>query len=70
METLNVEVAQEELKKLIEEATTQQSKYLITSDHGNVVLLSEESYKNLLVALEMFSTPFFFENLQESLGNS
>lgn len=69
METVRVEDVQDKLKKLIVNATTNQSKYLITSDEGSVVLLSEEAYENLLVTLEMLSTPILFESMHESHGN-
>ena len=66
METLTAQEAQEKLAALIESASNGQFKYRITSATGNVVLLSEETYQNLLITLEMLSTPIFLENLQES----
>lgn len=66
METLTVEDAtREKLMTMIANASSEQCKYRITSTEGTVVLLSEETYENLLVTLEMLSTPILFESMQE-----
>lgn len=65
METLTLEHAQEKLTILIENAVTDHSKYLITSGHGDAVLLSREAYDNLMLTLEMFCTPILLENMHE-----
>lgn len=62
METLELGIAQEKLKTLIENATMDQARYVITSEHGSVVLLSQEAYENLMVTLEMLSTPILLDN--------
>lgn len=63
METLTAQEAQEKLATLIRAAADSQSKYRITSNEGNVVLLPEEFYDQLLIALEVFSTPMFLETM-------
>ena len=66
METFTTEEAQENLAALIQSAANDtQLKLRITSSNGNVVLLSEEAYHNLLITLEMLSTPLFLETNQE-----
>jgi len=61
MDRYTVQEVQENLASLIESATSGNEKILITSVLGNAVLLSEECYKNLLITLEMLSTPLFMD---------
>lgn len=64
METLTAQEVQEQLQTLIASVTRRQCKYRITSSEGTVVMLSEESYDNLMVTLEMLSTPIFLDSMQ------
>lgn len=66
MDTFTVEEAVQDLPKLI--ALTQQDSYLmrITSEEGNVVLLSEETYHNLVVTLELLATPGLMDGIKLS----
>jgi len=64
MDTLTDQEAKDKFDIMIKCATQDQSKFLITSADGNVVMLSEEAYQNLMITLEMLSTPIFLENSQ------
>ncbi len=65
METLTAQEAQEKLSALIESAAHDQLKFRITSPEGNAILLSEELFENILVTLEMLSTPIFMSQEME-----
>jgi len=62
MKTVTDEEACTKLSSLIEEVSQQQSKCCITSSKGNAILLSEETYKNIMITLEMLSAPLFLDN--------
>jgi PHD/YefM family antitoxin component YafN of YafNO toxin-antitoxin module len=64
MDTLTDQEAKDKLDIMIKCAIQDQSKFLITSPEGNVVMISEEAYQNLMITLEMLSTPIFLENSQ------
>lgn len=57
METLTAEEAMENLLKIISIAKQENSQFRITSDEGSVILMPEEIYQNLIVTLEVLSTP-------------
>lgn len=57
METVTAQEVNNNLMKMLANASTEHCKYRITSAEGTVVMLSEESYESLLVTLEMLSTP-------------
>ena len=59
METISAQDASDKLTSLIGNAVRDKSKFLIQSPEGNGVLLSEEAYTNLMITLEMLSTPLF-----------
>ena len=63
MESYKLEEAN--LAKLIEMVSLDQKLCRITSDNGNAVLLSEETYDNLLITLELLSTPGLIDGLNE-----
>lgn len=65
MESYKLEEAKENLKALIERVSLDQKLCRITSDSGNAVLLSEETYDNLLITLELLSTPGLIDGLKE-----
>jgi antitoxin YefM len=62
MDTLDGQEAKDKFDILIKCAIHDQSKFLITTSEGNAVLLSEEAYQNLMITLEMLSTPIFLED--------
>ncbi len=65
METVTVQEANHNLVAMLTNALKEQCKYRITSAEGTVVMISEEHYENLLVTLEMLSTPILFNNMAE-----
>lgn len=64
METVTAEEAAKNLAKLIASAHQDGHQYRITADEGSVVLLSEETYQNLIVTLELLATPGLMKGLK------
>lgn len=64
METLTAEEAAQNLIKLMASAHQDGHQYRITADEGTVVLLSEETYQNLIVTLELLATPGLMKGLK------
>lgn len=64
MDKISIHEAKDRLAKLIEVATNEGKQFCITSDAGNVVVLPEETYENILVTLELLSTPGLMDNLK------
>jgi len=64
MEMLTAEEAAPKLIKLISSAHQDGHQYRITSEEGTVVLLSEETYQNLIVTLELLATPGLLNGLK------
>lgn len=62
METLAVEEV--DLVKLIALAQQSNHQFRITSEEGTIILLSEETYQNLVVTLEVLSTPGLLNSLK------
>ncbi len=57
MNTFTAEEASQNLLKLIQLAQQDNSQFRISSEEGTVIILSEETYQNLMVTLELLSTP-------------
>lgn len=57
METLTAQEAAQNILKLAALAKRDGCHFLITADEGNMVLLSEETYHNIIVTLELLATP-------------
>lgn len=68
METITTEEATQNLTQLIASAHLAGQQYRITSEEGSAVLLSEETYQNLIVTLELLATPGLMNeiNIRES----
>ncbi len=64
MDTLTAEEAVQNLLKLITLAQQDNRQFRITSEEGTAVLLSEETYQNLMVTLELLSTPGLMNGLK------
>lgn len=64
METLTAEEAAQNLIQLMALAHQDGRQYRITADEGIVVLLSEETYQNLIVTLELLATPGLMKGLK------
>lgn len=57
METITIQEAKRDLSKLIALAVVEQQQFRIASEEGAVIMLPEETYQNLVVTLELLSTP-------------
>lgn len=64
METVTDEEAKQNLLQLISYTQQNGQHIRITSEEGNVVLLSEETYHNLVVTLELLATPGLLEGIK------
>jgi antitoxin YefM len=64
METLTAAEAAQNLLTLVALAQEESRQFRITAEEGNVVLLSEESYQNLIVTLELLSTPGLMKGIR------
>lgn len=64
METLTAEEASQNFLKLVALAHQNGQQYRITADEGTVVLLSEETYQNLIVTLELLATPGLMQGVR------
>ncbi len=68
METVTLEEATQSLEKLITLAKLERQQFRITSEEGTGILLSEETYHNLMITLEFLSTPGLLDNLKTMKG--
>ena len=59
--------ARANLKKYMDLAREEEEHIVITSKHGNSVLISEEEYNNLMENLYIISNPAMVARLKESL---
>jgi antitoxin YefM len=66
MDTLTAQEIQDQLSKIMELASKENRLFRVTSPTGNVVILSEETYDNLLITLEVLSTPGLMNSLREA----
>lgn len=64
METLTAEEAAKNLLTLISSAHKEGLQYRIEAEDEAVVLLSHETYQNLVVTLELLSTPGLLSGLK------
>ena len=64
METFTAEQAAQNLINLVELANQNGHQFRITSEAGTAVLLSEETYQNLIVTLELLATPGLMNGLK------
>lgn len=66
MELISADDLIDQLGHVIKRATDELKPFQISSPHGTVILLPEETYKNILVTLEVLSTPGLLEALKSS----
>jgi antitoxin YefM len=64
MDRISAQEAKDRLVELIKAATENGLQFCITSDLGNIVVLPEETYENILVTLELLSTPGLMEHIK------
>jgi antitoxin YefM len=63
MESISIDEAAKNLSELAAKAKEEGCHFLITSDEGNTVLLSEETYQSIVVTLELLTTPGLLNGL-------
>lgn len=63
METISAEEAKNRLVELISTMTKERTRYKVTTEEGTIILLPEETYENILVTLEVLSTPGLLDGL-------
>lgn len=64
METVAASEAREKLQEMIKEAVNNRQQYEVTSEDGSVVMLPKETYNNILVTLELLSTPGLMDQIK------
>jgi antitoxin YefM len=64
METLTALEAQERFSQMIKDAVQDRQQFRVTSEEGVVVVLPEETYQNILVTLELLSTPGLLDQIK------
>lgn len=68
MNTLNINEAQAKLPGLVEEAAASHEPILITSQHANAVLISEDDWRALQETLYLLSVPGMRESVRDGLA--
>jgi antitoxin YefM len=66
MQTITAEAAQIQFERLLRATIKEHRQYRIASEHGGVVMLSEEAYESLLETLELLSVPGLYESIKEA----
>ena len=66
MDRISAQEAKDRLVELIQDSTNDGKQFCITSDVGNVIVLPEETYENILVTLELLSTPGLMDSINFS----
>ena len=64
MDTLEAHEAQAQLMTLIENAVQDNQQYRLIGPSGAVIMMPEENYDNLMVTLELLSTPGMMETIR------
>lgn len=63
METYSASDAKSQINELLEKVLVERRHCRVVSGHGTVVVMPEDTYNNLVVTLELLSTPGLMENL-------
>ncbi len=66
MQTITAKSAQVDFQKLLQSTIQEHRQYRIASEHGGVVMLSEEDYESLVETLELLSVPGLYESVKEA----
>lgn len=64
MDTMSDSEAKNKLQELIREVVNNRQQFQIVSKDGTVVMLPKETYDNILVTLELLSTPGLLDQLK------
>jgi prevent-host-death family protein len=67
MLTINVTEARSKLYSLINEVSSSHEPIIVTSKHGNAVLISEDDWKAIQETMYLISIPGMRESIQEGL---
>ena len=67
MTTLNVTEVRANLYKLIDDTSVNHEPVVITSEHGNTVLLAEDDWNVINETLHLLSSPEMRESILESM---
>lgn len=67
MNTYSIQEAKDNLLDLIEQIAQTREHVRVISAEGNVVVLPEETYENLLITLELLSTPGLMDKVNKPL---
>jgi antitoxin YefM len=68
MLTINVTEARAKLYSLINEVSSSHEPIIVTSKHGNAVLISEDDWKAIQETMYLLSIPGMRESIQEGLA--
>lgn len=63
MDTYSASEAKCQINELLEKVLVERRHCRIVSGHGPVIVMPEDTYQNLVVTLELLSTPGLLENL-------
>lgn len=64
MDTVSDSEAKDKLQEMIREVVNNRQQFQIISEEGTVVMLPKETYDNILVTLELLSTPGLLDQLK------
>jgi len=68
MLTINVTEARAKLYSLINEVSSSHEPIIVTSKHGNAILISEDDWKAIQETMYLLSIPGMRESIQEGLA--
>jgi len=68
MLTINVTEARSKLYSLINEVSSSHEPIIVTSKHGNAILISEDDWKAIQETMYLLSIPGMRESIQEGLA--
>jgi prevent-host-death family protein len=68
MLTINVTEARSKLYSLINEVSSSHEPIIVTSKHGNAILISEDDWKAIQETMYLLSIPGMRESIQEGLS--
>lgn len=66
MDTLDAHEMQDQLVNLVERAVQNNQQIRLIGPSGAAILMPEETYDNLMVTLELLSTPGMMETLRQA----
>lgn len=64
METLTAQEFKDQLHEVIAQANQTNKQFKVESAEGSIIVLAEETFQNILVTLELLSTPGLMDQLR------